>query len=558
MRSQKEFTDILCLSGKKFQNQPLDTVVHNIHRFSSQIWEGPRLYKYVDHGIEHSYQVVRKCNDLSQVLPEKERLSALERSIVGVASLLHDIGLQYNKYPKDKKQFTDEDVRKNHTRLGYYMLMDALEAQTERERALPDLSREEYHRLITYWAGLVGFSHTGRIYWDKLKDFKYTESEGEYKRRLGLLGALLRLADELHCEYTRVKEPNLITSEILNAEEKSHWVACYYTHTVEFYCPGDGGGLNITMNWRVPLDAEDEEVSLIRSLLVDLREKKINQEIQVSKEYFRWSDGRECPIIEFILAEEPERAKIKNLPGQVKEFIEKQLRPYQYRKKILVSYPNFNQVTGGTILHNLQKLAYNFAQSEQGFEEGHFSLKTGWHTDKYIKCRELVSNQQFVKDLAVNLKEFYSELNITDILAIGTSSIMIGSLLSLHLKANLSFTFEEAKILKELHTKIDYSEYEKAVYIQPESRLLIIDDIFGVGSVIKKVVQELKSKNPPAYIRAFVLYSLGDIKDIIYSLTEVKIDYLASIPDIKYYKVDENTGLCKECKDKPEILEIEG
>lgn len=88
--------------------------------------------------------------------------------------------------------------------------------------------------------------------------------------------------------------------------------------------------------------------------------------------------------------------------------------------------------------------------------------------------------------------------------------------------------------------------------------ILLIDDILGVGSVIYDVIAKLKSSDkPPKNIRAFTIYSLGDVKKLIEGLADVEIDYLVSFPDVDYREEDKVTRRCSICKDHPEIIRVE-
>lgn len=62
-------------------------------------------------------------------------------------------------------------------------------------------------------------------------------------------------------------------------------------------------------------------------------------------------------------------------------------------------------------------------------------------------------------DLCHELAEFYSQYKISDILAIGTSAIRLGGLLSFLLRAKLSYTFGKVNIESTLIGKDDYTDY---------------------------------------------------------------------------------------------------
>jgi len=560
MKESRDFVELLSLSGEKFSTVSLDGILINVYDFAFAIWQIPRLYTFVDHGINHSYRVLQIALDIFDkiALPDS-KLLPLERLVLGIGSLVHDIGMQYNKYPKDRIKDPIE-IRKNHCELGFEMIKDVREETFHKERAGPILTLEEYHRTFLHYGAVVGFSHSGEKYWNLLKDSTYDQKKegGLQLLRLRLLAALLRLADGMHCEYTRISELNWINTVLLNEEERAHWGACYYTQDIKISSPGPAG-LRMTMKWRIPQNASAKNIQLIRALLQDLREKKINQEKELIKDYLKSEEGTEPYFIEFKISSDPESHDIQDLPAQVEKFITETLRPHQFGYKTPSILKRVKEFPSSTKLDSTKYRAQDFFLSGKGVISGHFRLKTGWHTNKYVRCREFCSDINFVTDLCKELTKFYSQYKISDILAIGTSAIRIGSLLSFLLPARLSYTFGDVQIEhieSAIIGKRGYTDYEKKVTFD-NGNVLIIDDILGVGSVLHDVIGKLKVlPNPPKYIRVFTLYSLGDIKPLVENLSDVDIDYLVSFPDVKYNKEDinTNTNTCEVCNEHPEII----
>lgn len=562
MKESRDFVDLAGLSGETFSNISLDGILINIYDFANTVWLNPRMYSFVDHGLDHSFRVLQLAlNIFDRIAPAGSKLSPLERLVITIGALIHDIGMQYNKYPVGGVTKDPLDIRKHHCELGFEMIKDVREGNFSAQRSGPTLALEEYNKMFLHYGALVGFSHSGRKYWDLLKDSVYEQrvQGGLQILRLRLLAALLRLGDELHCEHTRVSEPSWVTSPLLNEEEKAHWVACYYTQEIKMSSPSPGGAaLRMIMKWRVPESQLDDDIQLIRTLLQDLREKKVNQEIEIVEDYLRIEEKSEACVLRFLMDTNPEKIDIQRVPQQVKEYIVKKLRPYQFGFKTLSSLEKVKEVPSSSKIDSVKYRAQKFFLTANGVFSGHFRLKTGWHTNKYVRCRDLCSDIDFVTDLCQELKTFYSQYKFSDVLAIGTSSIRLGSLLSFLMAAKLSYTFGRVHIQSTLVDKKDYTDYEMELLPFDNGNILVIDDILGVGSVIHDLIGKLRdSTSPPNYIRVFTLYSLGDVKKLVQGIPDVYVDYLASFPDVEYREEDKNTGTCEVCINHPEIIKIE-
>ncbi len=560
MTTSKNFTDLLNLKDEKFSNISIDGILISTFDFANQIWDNPLLYKYLDHGIEHSYVLTSKALDIFNKISYGDKiLSPIERLILGIGALIHDIGMQYNKYPIDGVEEDPSYVRKHHVELGYDMIRSTLEGKFNDERSGPPFLLEDIHKTFLYYGALAGFSHSGRIYWDRLKGSAYSEKKegGMQTLRLRLIAALIRLADEIHCEYTRVPDLNYIESPLLSETSRAHWTACYYTQEIKITSPGSAG-LRMVMNWRVPENISETELQLIRTLLQDLREIKINDESELIKDFLLLDEKSEPYLLEFKISEEPEYLPIKPLPENVKSFIVQSLRPYQFGSKYPETGSNIKELNISPNLDRLKSIAQNFYLTAKGTRTGHFRLNTGWHINKYLNCRRLCGDSLFVHELCHELSSYYSRLNITDVLSIGTSAIRIGSFLSFLMGARFSYTFGKVKIESSITKDDDYTDYELELATFDGGKILIVDDILGVGSVIDETIKQLnKLPNPPDNIRLFTIYRLGDVAHYIDIPSNVEIDYLSWFPDVEYLKEDPATGTCEFCENNSKTIRVE-
>ena len=438
------FIDLLGLRGKRFhKSASLDALIGTAFDFADTIWKSPQLYKFVDHGIDHSFHVLLKAKDIFDKLrPDNSNLSSYESTILGISALIHDIGMQYEKYPKPGEEYTQHQIRKKHIQLGHEMILDTINKNLPDNRGGPGIGLPDHHLSFLYDSALVAFAHSGRLFWDKLGETQYDRFKSAgYYRRLRLLAALIRIGDELHTEHTRIPELNFIKSPLLDDEGLAHWCVCHYVQDIKIVSPGPGSA-RVKMYWRVPEDVDDVEVQKIRTLLQDLRERKINNEFNMIQPYLVLDENTEPCMLEFNLESEPEKnPAVSKLPPEISDYIMAKLRPYQFGAKETKHTDAINQLQLQPEHEHIRKKAESFVIKSHGVKSGHFRLKTGWHTDRMVNCRELCSDIIFINDLCAILSKHYTEFNITDILAIGTSAIGIASNLALMLNANILFTF---------------------------------------------------------------------------------------------------------------------
>lgn len=552
------FIDLLGLRGKRFQSTSLDGLIMGVYDYASEIWRSGRLYTFVDHGVSHSYMVLYKALDIfDKIKTENHDLSPIERTILGISSLIHDIGMQYEKYPKKGCELNYRQIRDGHVQIGFEMIRETINGSFQKDRGGPFLAMKKPDFSFLHYGAIVGFAHSGRIYWDKLKETHLSnDSSGGQFRRLRLLASLIRLGDELHCEYTRIPEINFINSNRLDDEGKAHWCSCYYTQNLEISSPGHGA-VRMHMHWRVPESANEEKIEEIRTLLQEFREKKINNECKLIQEYIVLKKGSEPCMLDFRLEPDPERdPSVSKLPDLVSKYIRSKLRPYQYGVKKFQESEKIRELKLAPEREYVRRHAKDYFLKGSGIKSGHYRLKTRWHTDRFVNCRDLCSDIDYLTDLCTALSSHYSEYGFTDILAIGTSAIGIATLLGAMLNTKVSFTFES--VADEASEKGQYTDYERGLPEFSGSKLLIIDDILGVGSVLYKIVSIIeKRENIPSLIHAFCMYSLGQKPFSIGHSPSFTVDYLISFPDVSYWKEDKGKSTCEACLDLSTSLAFE-
>ena len=189
-----------------------------------KIWNSVTLIPhYTKHGIDHSERISQYLGKLLEDFPTL--LNQQERFVLLAAIFLHDIGNQLPKYAgiPIKSTYSLEDkekIRKNHHLSSYEAVKDSIKGDAELPLGL-DICKEytefiallcKYHRKLD------------------IKYLKNTSIAGN-PLRLHLLGALLRLGDELDADYQRVD------MEVLNiidipTDSKFYWWSHHYVQSI--------------------------------------------------------------------------------------------------------------------------------------------------------------------------------------------------------------------------------------------------------------------------------------------------------------------------------------
>jgi len=558
-KSVEDFIEILELSKRELFDIDLESIISDTFSFVERIWSaGQKLDEFTDHGIGHSYEALKNALDIADKITVSHSLNDLEKTILAVACLIHDIGMQCKKYDK-WRNLEANNIRSSHCSIGFEMFEIVLE---KKKSDLPNLAiREEgaEKSLIFEKAMYVAFSHcsrdkTAQKLWRKLTN---DEVKGE-KRRLKLLAGLLRLGDELDMCFDRIMEINRLASSTLSAESKAHWACCYYIKNVKIESGANGkGSMRVRIDWRAPKDKE--QIDKIRKLITEKRIQHFNQEVNLIKPYLKEADSSPEPILEEIkeLGNPEESEHLITLPKEVEDYLVKELYPYTFSQKTMEVPQNLIEINESSF-GKAKSISDDFIRLGKGVIPAHYVLKTGFHTDKYIKCRDLICNNDFTIALVKALKEKFSEFKPTRVVSIGTTAIRIGSLLSILFEVPFSYAVGEVEILLDKFTSIkNFNHYEKMTFISKQDRLLIIDDILGMGTVFEKIMSQLKKLEiPEDNVVFFYIYSLGHNKKFVENYRKVKIYFLNAYPDINYWQ-QESDGSCKYCKDQPEIRNYE-
>ncbi len=577
----KKAFDIKNIKMKDNKEFNFEGMISDICNAAVDIWKGEKLYNFTNHGLEHSFSVAEKGLEITQKVIEKDenfRLNPLEKFVFASSTLIHDIGMQYHKYFELKENgeyenLSPAEIRNNHAKLGKKIVMNSIDRDFFNKKIktkieIPSFcSPESYYLELLRRISFIAFYHSDnsnliedlRNNPNHFDDFMYTELDMTI--RIKMLIGLLRIADELDCDCNRVPDVKILkNNKILSKIERAHWLSHFFIKTVEIYSPGFGSA-RFNIRWRVPqlsLDGNEEFLkkeerieSIIRDLIDNYRIEKIKIECKNIEKLILNEERVFTYNVNFIQTPDKEILPNFNFDEDFDKEILKDIEnenPYKYKIKHFETPSNLNKISSINMnkeLTEIEIIAKNFLKN---IPEKHWSLKTGYHTNKYIQCRDLIINRLFLLKLIEILFEFFKEDPPTLIISIGTSSIPIGTLLSNMFKIKYTFTFSGLKLGYESYTK-----FEKLLNINENEKILIIDDIIGVGTVVNLINNKLISKKPK-YIKYFFIYSLGDIKDEIKKINnDIKMYFLVEDPDIKYWK-EKNDNKCEYCRENPNIL----
>lgn len=191
---------------------------------------------FTNHGPEHSERVhTQKLAQLAQELPEASRLTSDEVFVVSAAAWLYEIGMQSPSLkpvldvefrPGDSLPFPQlQEIRENKHLLSERLIIDSV----RRDYQGPPLQLgmvspgDDYSQLI---AEVCSWCSS-----EPLENVPETSPVGGVPVRVRLLVALLRLADQLYIDRSRVNL-DLLERADLAEDQFARWWAYYYAQTL--------------------------------------------------------------------------------------------------------------------------------------------------------------------------------------------------------------------------------------------------------------------------------------------------------------------------------------
>lgn len=538
-------------------NVDLDQTIRSVYAFAQKVWEGVLLTDFVDHGINHSFvgfanalkileAVLRGCGGDS-------RLSDLEKAVLAIAALVHDVGMQWNKY-SSTAALDHEQLRKQHVPNGEQCLALALRGELS-ERGGPDLDNLLDATWLIDIAGIVGFAHSGDHVWSKLEEDIFEEyGTGEQRLRVRLLAAAFRLADEIDNSHLRILDANRLGTSSLSDEANAHWSACYFIHDVRVAQPAAGVAIEVIV--RVPRSAEQIEREEISELIANFRIEKMRKEYRKVRPFLK-TKGYEPALVEFSVSGPPREQEIRHLPDGVSSLIRDVRRAAQAQAASAPSRRTESVANKNGKLRAVASELHRENDRQRIWSAQHTALRSGWHTNRYYQLSDLLSEDEAIRQLAGGLAEHYEPMGFDVVVGIGTTGARVGSLLAGCLGAQFQLTFSIADGAPRLGQRHAYEEFELEIVVPDSARVLLLDDIVGVGSALQEVARRLREgKSPPAFMHSFCILSLGNGPVEGLSELDLSVDVLLHEPAVSYWKEGED-GLCSECASEPTMVERE-
>jgi hypothetical protein len=238
----------------------LDMIMHEVPRF----WENGRYPHFTNHGPAQSQHIQRTLAQLAQELPADRRLSSDEVFIVSSAAWLYEIGMQSPHPSEDVVSFAYDpqqpltfeqlqEIREKKHILSYRLIQDSVREGYDGPPLHLGLTRFADNYIFAIIEICRGCSS------EPLDEVTEKISINNMNVRIRLLTALLRLADQLYIENTRINIERLKTAP-LPVEEKTRWWMYYYAQAL----PIDQG--DIRFHYHLP-SAYQQYVGHIRTLV---------------------------------------------------------------------------------------------------------------------------------------------------------------------------------------------------------------------------------------------------------------------------------------------------
>ncbi len=550
------------------------------------IWHRVDLTNYTVHGLAHSLNILSYFEQLGQIyiddiyLPKKG-WSDYEKLVFAMAALIHDVGMQYNSWAElptaDGKGYIwqklqtpsppldENEVRKHHVDFGASLV--AAEVFSQRAWVTPPgfCTGTATPLNLLFRAHAIAFAHSDGKCWEACKCpaetiYKSCPEPGNHAYRPRLLAGTLRLCDELDGHYARVASPDRLWAQTVPPLSRLHWLACYYV--VNTVLRIENNVACVTLKWRVPKDASPQFVDQIRDLLAEMRERKILNTVKQIREMYEHS-GDNYPLeLRVEGLKEPPIPFVQPVTDQLVDLVANfRTQLSQAQPPAPSPCPRREECAAETIAIEsrieppapVRPLPSSVEDQLKEWFLGHRTLKhvelaSGAHTDTYIHCRSLVSNQTLVRSLTDHLCEKYKTSGIRTIIAVGTSAIPLAVNLAFRLNASITFTFFNPPTTgsnQEIPKHYDV-EVAPVVKIPHPGRLLVLDDVIASGKVARDLVSQIVRLGVPAaditHLSLFRLES-QDIEPA--KLEQVTYDSLCTINDVYYTETKEECDLCK-------------
>jgi orotate phosphoribosyltransferase-like protein len=566
------YINFLGLQGVKVkQNISAECILTDSWEFAQNIWGNTKDTSFTDHGINHTIRIIKLFQQFSKIF----NLDNYSICVFGIAALIHDIGMQYKYWCTDElyrlnkegneifpniHSIDDPAVRLRHCEFGFELIYHQIH-NTENTSFIWNLCTDKNYKDILYQAMYIAFAHSSNNkYFEEMRTdvekwTRYSDNINGYSPRL--LACLLRICDELDCSIDRIDSNRLPASE-LNDYGYSQWLTCYFIHSSTLIIPEETKFYPyIEIQWQAPEGSTQLEREIIRNFLLTNRILKINAEILKVKNFLQETNEKGASFFSNL---EIRQLDDKPIPSQMIT-IEKRKKSLmlEYTDKQENSINNTRQ--DAFINDNLPKELEISKKEIQGkinkwffqnIDPKHYVLETSDHTNIFLNCRTLISNQELLREIGLFIAKYFAFMNqpIDCVLAVGTSAIPIAVNFQIHSGCKSTFTMSSAKEVNQYNHE-EYFSSEIVPLIWESKNILIIDDIISIGDVTSTIVDNyLQSKNIEKIFH-FALFRLGS-RQIIKSPKITQYLWLSHIQWVYYWRDGVDTGPCKLCDEQLE------
>lgn len=250
-------------------SEKLLSQLRRIAEVSEQLWRKDTVFHryFTLHGVKHSANLLE---NFANLIPNdlKAQLNETELTLLASAAWTHDLGMLY--FRQDESPDDDDDVRRvrqtHHIRSEEFMLSNDFPQLSgvfdDREsRALAELCKSH------------GMSDIGSL--------KPRWLSSDVELRMGLLAALLRLADV--CDVTYQRDGLLFRLLFLDEESLPHWAQLQFIDTVTLEPTGQA--FELWVRGRVPERKVETCTRLVETMAVRWIRAEIGQSRPVLARY---------------------------------------------------------------------------------------------------------------------------------------------------------------------------------------------------------------------------------------------------------------------------------
>ncbi|MBX3134561.1 MAG: phosphoribosyltransferase [Gemmatimonadaceae bacterium] len=556
MRQREDFVNQAGVSNPHMPGGiHLNRWIEFAYDYSASIWATPMHTQFVDHGLSHSYSVLRRALlILGKVLsghPREQQLSDLERATLAVAALIHDTGMQWDHYEPTSTRLGLEESRRRHAPNCISLIRRALASAPG--DGIPTLRHALPYNSLFGTAAKIGAAHSGDETWNAVVSLAEDDvGLQDFPLRAKLLAAALRLADEIDNDYSRINDYSRLTSDALDDLTLSHWAACYYIHDVRIDATA---GVGILLFPRFPDAAKEDEIDGIRFLIDHYRVRRMREEAERVKPFLRVGQNRPA-LVDVRIADHRLHA-IEHFPVRLRTYISSMRRQQAATPQGPATRASTIAGSNSFLSRAANKISECEASGRLLDSAAHTALRTGWHCNRYYRFGNLLGDGQFLSDLGRGAAEHYRNVGIERVIGVGTCGAQMASIIGLSLRVPFTYTFASSSAAAEPGTQSATTDYEMDLGDATPARVLVVDDLVGTGSAAAETVLRLRARGGPApVVHIFALLLAGDAEALFRDVDDISVDVLSTARDISYWE-EGSDGHCDVCRSAEVFVERE-